>query len=64
VLKEVATVLIIELCNLLHVYQLNIGITSVRNKVFVGASVVYRQTELVAHTSKPPHHTQIELRIP
>jgi hypothetical protein len=30
-------ILIIGLCILLRVYQLNIGITSVRNKVFFGA---------------------------
>jgi hypothetical protein len=55
------SILIIGLCILLRVYQLNIGITSVRNKVFLGARfycalLTLHVSALAAHTSKPPHH--------
>jgi hypothetical protein len=49
--NQTAISLIIGLCVLLSVYQLNIGITSVRNKVFFGAR--FYCPLLTLHVSAP-----------
>jgi hypothetical protein len=50
-LNQYISILIIGLCILLRVYQLNIGITSVRNKVFFGAR--FYCALLTLHVSAP-----------
>jgi Ni/Fe-hydrogenase subunit HybB-like protein len=58
---NILAILIIGLCILLRVYQLNIGITSLRNKVFFGARVYCAL--LTLHVSAPfGGHLQVVLK--